>query len=113
MVVPGAGAVAWDVGTVEALNDRRVRRAQPVPAALEGVRRQIDRGRGIGGRMLDLMTATRGERRGLLGTSADERDPAVRLYRSRGWVGLGLLSDDVPVMGLAGSATKGPAGLRD
>lgn len=64
------------------------------------------RGRGVGGGLLDLMTATRGERRGLLGTSADEDDPAVRLYRSRGWRRLGLLSEDVQVMGLGGSPTN-------
>ena len=83
---------------------------------LEVVELAVDpaaRGRGTGGRLLDLMTASRGTRRGLLGTSADEDDPAVRLYRSRGWVTLGLLSDDVQVMGLAGSAPTQPAGLAD
>ena len=83
---------------------------------LEVVELAVDadaRGRGVGGGLLDLMTASRGQRRGLLGTSADDADPAVRLYRSRGWVRIGLLSDDVQVMGLAGSATKGASALRD
>ncbi len=43
------------------------------------------RGQGIGGRLLDLLVADRGQRVALLSTSADETDPAVRLYRSRGW----------------------------
>ncbi len=71
------------------------------------------RGRGLGGRLLDLMVADRGARRGLLGTSADEDDPAVRLYRSRGWRALGRLSEGVHVMGLRGSDTNGPSDLRD
>jgi ribosomal protein S18 acetylase RimI-like enzyme len=61
---------------------------------------------GVGRRLHDQMVAGRGDRRGLLGTSADESDPAVRLYRDCGWVTLGLLADDVQVMGLAG---PGPA----
>jgi ribosomal protein S18 acetylase RimI-like enzyme len=83
---------------------------------LEVVELAVDpeaRGRGVGGRLLDLMTASRGGRRGLLGTSPDDADPAVRLYRSRGWVRIGLLAEDVQVMGLAGSATNGPSGLPD
>lgn len=36
------------------------------------------------GRLLDLVVADRGQRVALLSTSADETDPAVRLYRSRG-----------------------------
>ncbi len=58
------------------------------------------RGRGVGSRLLDLMLAGRGGRRVLLATSADDSDPAVRLYESRGFVTLGRLSDDVRVMGL-------------
>ena len=59
------------------------------------------RGQGVGGRLLDLLVADRGARPGLLSTSADEGDPAVRLYRSRGWTTLGLLAEGVQVMGLA------------
>lgn len=50
------------------------------------------RGAGIGGRLHDLLMAERGHRRALLGTTADEADPAVLLYRARGWQTLGRLS---------------------
>ena len=58
------------------------------------------RGQGIGGRLLDLLVADRCQRVALLSTSADESDPAVRLYRSRGWTTVGLLGEGVQVMGL-------------
>ena len=71
------------------------------------------RGRGVGGHLHDLMVGDRGPRRALLGTSTDDDDPAVRLYRSRGWRTLGLLSADVQVMGLGGPATEEPSDLTD
>lgn len=65
------------------------------------------RGQGIGGRLLDLLVADRGTRVALLSTAADEADPAVRLYRSHGWITLGLLGQGVQVMGLPASAREG------
>ena len=62
------------------------------------------RGQGIGGRLLDLLVADRGSRTALLSTAVDEADPAVRLYRSRGWTTIGLLGQGVQVMGLPPSA---------
>jgi ribosomal protein S18 acetylase RimI-like enzyme len=64
------------------------------------------RGQGIGGRLLDLLVADRGARPALLSTSADESDPAVRLYRSHGWTTLGLLGEGVQVMGLSAERTR-------
>jgi ribosomal protein S18 acetylase RimI-like enzyme len=64
------------------------------------------RGQGIGGRLLDLLVADRGDRAALLSTEVDEADPAVRLYRSRGWTTLGLLGQGVQVMGLPASAVE-------
>ncbi|HWC23226.1 MAG TPA: GNAT family N-acetyltransferase [Flexivirga sp.] len=56
------------------------------------------RRQGIGRRLHDaLLDGLTG--RALLGTSADETDPAVRLYRSCGWRTLGLLDDQRQVMG--------------
>lgn len=57
------------------------------------------RGQGLGGRLHDQLLADLPHSRALLGTSADERDPAVRLYRSRGWRQLGLLDHETQVMG--------------
>lgn len=59
----------------------------------------VARRRGIGGRLHDALL-DRVTGRALLGTSADDDDPAVRLYRSRGWRTLGLLDDERQVMGL-------------
>lgn len=57
------------------------------------------RRRGIGLRLHDaLLSGLTG--RALLGTSSDDEDPAVRLYRSRGWTTLGLLDSERQVMGL-------------
>lgn len=57
------------------------------------------RRQGVGRRLHDaLLDGVTG--RALLGTSADDDDPAVQLYRSRGWVTLGLLDADRRVMGL-------------
>jgi ribosomal protein S18 acetylase RimI-like enzyme len=56
------------------------------------------RGHGVGGRLHDALLAALPQRHALLGTSADPGDPAVRLYRSRGWTHLGLLAPDTQVM---------------
>lgn len=57
------------------------------------------RQQGIGRRLHDaLLNGLTG--RALLGTSVDDADPAVRLYRSRGWRTLGLLDADHQVMGI-------------
>ena len=56
------------------------------------------RRRGVGGRLHDALLAELPARHALLGTSSDPDDPAVRLYRSRGWVHLGLLEVDAQVM---------------
>lgn len=54
---------------------------------------------GIGRRLHDaVLDGLTG--RALLGTSADDADPAVRLYRSCGWDTLGLLDNDHQVMGV-------------
>ena len=58
------------------------------------------RGQGLGRRLHDaLMDGAPGDR-ALLGTADDPHDPAVRLYRARGWRKLGNLEPDVQVMGL-------------
>lgn len=57
------------------------------------------RGRGLGGELHDRLLEGVGGRC-LLGTSDDPRDPAVRLYRRRGWQALGTLHPGVQVMGL-------------
>jgi ribosomal protein S18 acetylase RimI-like enzyme len=57
------------------------------------------RGRGLGRRLLaGVLDGV--ARRCLLSTVDDERDPAVRLYRSEGWDRLGSLRPGVQVMGL-------------
>lgn len=53
---------------------------------------------GLGGALHDAVLDGV-HRRCLLGTSDDENDPAVRLYRRRGWERLGLLAPGVQVMG--------------
>ncbi|MFC4785737.1 GNAT family N-acetyltransferase [Nocardioides sp. MAHUQ-72] len=58
------------------------------------------RGRGAGRRLHDLLLEGLPHDRALLSTAADPEDPAVRLYRSRGWRCLGLLGLDRQVMGL-------------
>ena len=58
------------------------------------------RGRGAGRRLHDVLLDGLPHDRALLSTAADEADPAVRLYRSRGWQRLGLLGPDRQVMGL-------------
>jgi ribosomal protein S18 acetylase RimI-like enzyme len=56
------------------------------------------RRRGVGGRLHDALVAALPNRHALLGTSSNPDDPAVRLYRSRGWARLGLLESDAQVM---------------
>ncbi|MFC6707785.1 GNAT family N-acetyltransferase [Flexivirga alba] len=57
------------------------------------------RGDGLGGRLHDeLLDGLTGK--ALLGTTSDGSDPAVRLYRSRGWRTLGMLDSDRQVMGV-------------
>ncbi|GAB3495892.1 N-acetyltransferase family protein [Flexivirga sp.] len=57
------------------------------------------RRRGLGGRLHDaLLEGVTG--RALLGTTSDGDDPAVRLYRARGWRTLGQLDAEHQVMGL-------------
>lgn len=57
------------------------------------------RRQGLGLRLHDaLLAGLTG--RALLGTSADDGDPAVALYRSRGWETLGLLDAERRVMGV-------------
>jgi ribosomal protein S18 acetylase RimI-like enzyme len=57
------------------------------------------RGGGAGRRLHDLLLDGLPHDRALLGTSSDPADPAVRLYRSRGWVELGQLAPGRQVMG--------------
>lgn len=57
------------------------------------------RGRGVGGALHDALLDGIPHSRALLSTTDDPVDPAVRLYRSRGWVSLSHL-DDHQVMGL-------------
>lgn len=57
------------------------------------------RQRGIGGQLHDALLADLDHRRALLATSRSSEDPAVRLYSSRGWVGLASYGDDRQVMG--------------
>jgi len=57
------------------------------------------RARGVGGRLHDALLSGVTNERALLSTSADPGDPAVRLYRSRGWVGLGAYGQGRQVMG--------------
>jgi len=57
------------------------------------------RGRGVGGRLHDVLLEGLPHHRALLTTSDDEDDPAVRLYRARGWETLGRLADGVQVLG--------------
>ena len=64
------------------------------------------RGRGVGRALHDRLLDGVPHERALLGTSADPADPAVRLYRSRGWRRLGLLSAQVQVMGLRGPGRR-------
>lgn len=61
---------------------------------------------GTGRALHDLLLRDLPHERALLSTTADDADPAVRLYRSRGWRRLGLLDADRQVMGLS----KGVAG---
>ena len=56
--------------------------------------------RGLGGRLHDALVAGVPHDRALLGTSADPTDPAVALYRRRGWRQIGLLDSRTQVMGL-------------
>jgi ribosomal protein S18 acetylase RimI-like enzyme len=63
-------------------------------AVLEEFRR-----RGVGGRLHDVLLDGLPHPRALLTTSDDEDDPAVRLYRARGWETLGWVADGVQVLG--------------
>ncbi|CAN5553426.1 hypothetical protein BH10ACT10_BH10ACT10_09550 [soil metagenome] len=64
------------------------------------------RGRGLGGRLHDVLTADLPHERALLSTSLEE-DPAVRLYLARGWRRIGRLGPDVQILGLRPSAGSG------
>ena len=57
------------------------------------------RGRGVGRRLHDLLLEGLPHERALLSTTSDETDPAVRLYRARGWRLVGLLDADRLVLG--------------
>ena len=59
--------------------------------------RQVARGRGAGGHLLDTVTAGLPHDRWRMMTTTDTDDPARRLYASRGWdlVGPGLADDRV------------------
>jgi len=57
------------------------------------------RGLGLGRALHDEVMAGAGGRRSLLGTDEAET-PAVRLYRSAGWITLGRLEPGVQIMGL-------------
>ena len=59
------------------------------------------RGNGLGRQLHDALLDGR-TGKALLGTTSDADDPAVRLYRSRGWRTLGLLDADRQVMGIEG-----------
>lgn len=59
------------------------------------------RRRGIGGLLHDVLLSELDHDRALLATSDRSDDPAVALYRSRGWVTLGRYGADRQVMGLA------------
>ena len=63
-------------------------------AVLEEFRR-----RGVGGRLHDVLLDDLPHERALLSTTDDENDPAVRLYRARGWMSLGRLTEGVQVLG--------------
>lgn len=82
--LPAAVAASWLGGHFELVE----------LAVLEGFRR-----RGIGGRLHDVLLDGLPHRRALLATSDDESDPAVLLYRARGWETLGRLADGVQVLG--------------
>lgn len=62
-------------------------------AVISRARRQ-----GLGGRLHDALLAALPNRLALLGTSSNPEDPAVQLYRSRGWAQLGLLDAGAQVM---------------
>ncbi|MBB2890819.1 GNAT family N-acetyltransferase [Flexivirga oryzae] len=66
-----------------------------VELAVEPEARRHGFGRRLHDALLDGLTG-----RALLGTSADDADPAVRLYQSRGWRTLGLLDGERRVMGV-------------
>ncbi|WP_114558255.1 GNAT family N-acetyltransferase [Desertihabitans aurantiacus] len=70
-------------------------------AVLPDARRQ-----GAGGALHDAVLAGLPHDRALLGTSPDPEDPAVRLFRSRGWHHLGLLRPDAQVMGRRASPAQ-------
>lgn len=59
---------------------------------------QAFRAAGTGGRLHDALLNSLPSRPALLGTTRDAEDPAVRLYRSRGWRTLGRLDPDSQVM---------------
>lgn len=79
----GQAAEAWVGGHVEFVELAVIPRARRL---------------GVGRRLHDALLAALPQRHALLGTSSDPADPAVRLYRSRGWSHLGLLEPDAQVM---------------
>jgi len=56
------------------------------------------RRKGVGRRLHDALLAALPNRHALLGASSNPDDPAVRLYRARGWAQLGLLEPGAQVM---------------
>ena len=63
------------------------------------------RGQGLGGRLLEGLTDGLTQERWLLTTTADETDPARRLYARHGWTVLGRgIGEETVVMGRLRSA---------
>ncbi|MHC9046123.1 GNAT family N-acetyltransferase [Microbacterium saperdae] len=58
------------------------------------------RGRGVAGQLHDALLARLPHERALLATSDAPEDPAVRLYRSRGWLRLAGHGENRQIMGL-------------
>ena len=68
------------------------------------------RGSGLGGSLLESLTEGLPHERWLLTTTADERDPARRLYARHGWAVLGPgIGAGTVVMGRLNAAGGGPA----
>ena len=86
--------VATRVGSAGERLGRRALRVRRARSCSEAQRR------GLGGRLHDALVAGVPHDRALLGTSADPTDPAVALYRRRGWRQIGLLDSRTQVMGL-------------
>jgi ribosomal protein S18 acetylase RimI-like enzyme len=95
----------------------RVAQALPAEVAVEWVGGHFElveiavlepyRGRGLGGRLHDLLLSGATTRRALLGTDVVD-GPALRLYRSRGWQTLGRFGPRMQVMGRLLDASQDP-----